>query len=146
MDTTEVKTNSKEEADNSAGLLQLDQRSTTASSEEDRLAAGTSTIGLQARKLSGAQRKKLIRVRKMREEIWTESKPPRKIPSSGDPSCRFCGRNAERVLHIICCCEASARPRYNVFGSLVVEPTDMRTVSVRDLCLFIRGMGLWSLS
>jgi hypothetical protein len=58
MDTSEVKTNPKKEADNSAGLLQLDQRSTTASLEEDRLAARISTIGLQARKLSGAQRKK----------------------------------------------------------------------------------------
>jgi hypothetical protein len=58
MDTCEVKTNPKQEADNSAGLLQLDQRSTTSSSEEDRLAAGISTIDLQARKLSGAQRKK----------------------------------------------------------------------------------------
>jgi hypothetical protein len=55
MDTSKVKTDSKQEAE--AGLLQLDQRSTTASSEEDRLAAGISTIGLQARKLSGAQRK-----------------------------------------------------------------------------------------
>jgi hypothetical protein len=52
-----VKTNPKQEADNSAGLLQSDQRSTTASSKEERLAAGISTIGLQARKLSGAQRK-----------------------------------------------------------------------------------------
>jgi hypothetical protein len=58
MDTSEVKTNPKQEADNSAGLLQLDQRSTTASSEEDRLAAGISMIGLQTWKLSGAQRKK----------------------------------------------------------------------------------------
>jgi hypothetical protein len=57
MDTNEVKTNLKQEADNSAGLLQSDQRSTTAPSEEDRLAAGISTIGLQARKLSRAQQK-----------------------------------------------------------------------------------------
>jgi hypothetical protein len=58
MGTSEVKTNPKQEADNSAGLLQLDQRSTTASSEEDRLAAGISMIGLRVRKLSRAQRKK----------------------------------------------------------------------------------------
>jgi hypothetical protein len=57
MDTSEVKTNPKQ-ADNSAGLLQLEQRSTAASSEADRGAAGISTIGLQARKLSGAQQKK----------------------------------------------------------------------------------------
>jgi hypothetical protein len=57
MDTSEVKTNLKQEADNSAGFLQSDQRSTAASSQEDRLAAGISTVGLQARKLSRAQRK-----------------------------------------------------------------------------------------
>jgi hypothetical protein len=59
--------------------------------EEDRLAAEISTIGLQARKLSGAQRKKLIRERKMREGTWPESKPPRKTSSSGDTSCRSAG-------------------------------------------------------
>jgi hypothetical protein len=82
MDTSKVKTDSKQEAE--AGLLQLDQRPTTASSEEDRLAAGISTIGLQARKLSGAQRKKRMRERKMREGTWTESKHPRKTPPSQD--------------------------------------------------------------
>jgi hypothetical protein len=41
-------------------------------------------IGLQARKLSGAQQKKLMRERKMRDGTLTESKPPRKIPSSQD--------------------------------------------------------------
>jgi hypothetical protein len=60
MDTSEVKINPKQEADNSAGLLQSDQRSTTASSEEDRLDAGISTIGLQARRLSGVQWKKSL--------------------------------------------------------------------------------------
>jgi hypothetical protein len=55
MDTSKVKTDSKQET--VAGLLQLDQRSTIASSEEDRLTARISMIGLQARKLSGAQQK-----------------------------------------------------------------------------------------
>jgi hypothetical protein len=60
MDTSEVKINPNQEEDNYAGLLESDQRSTTASSEEDSLAAGISTNGLQARKLS----KKLIREKK----------------------------------------------------------------------------------
>jgi hypothetical protein len=55
-------------------------------------------------------------------------------------------KEAETVQHIICCCEALTRQRFNVLGSLVVEPTDVRTVSVRDLCLFIRGTGLRNLS
>jgi hypothetical protein len=62
-----------------------------------------------------------------------------------DPTCRFCRKEAERVQHIICCCEALACQCYNVFGSLVVEPTDISTASVRDLCLFIRGTGLLNL-
>jgi hypothetical protein len=43
------------------------------------------------------------------------------------------------VQHIICCCEALAHQRHNVFGNLFVEPKDISTASVRDLCLFIRG-------
>jgi hypothetical protein len=42
------------------------------------------------------------------------------------------------VQHIICCCEALARQRYNVFGKLTAEPKYISTASVRDLCLFIR--------
>jgi hypothetical protein len=51
----------------------------------------------------------------------------------------------ETVQHIICCCEALARERYNVFGKLFAEPKDISTASVRDLCLFIRGTGLLNL-
>jgi hypothetical protein len=63
----------------------------------------------------------------------------------GGPTCRFCRQEAETVQHITCCCEALACRRYNVFGSLVVEPIDIRTATVKDLCLFIRGTGLWNL-
>jgi hypothetical protein len=34
----------------------------------------------------------------------------------GDPNCRFSRMETETVQHIICCCEALARQRYNVFG------------------------------
>jgi hypothetical protein len=63
----------------------------------------------------------------------------------GDSTCRFCRQEVETVQHITCCCEALARKRYNVFGSLVVEPIDILTATVKDLCLFIRGTGLWNL-
>jgi hypothetical protein len=63
----------------------------------------------------------------------------------GDPTCRFCRQEVETVQHIACCCEALARKSYNVLGSLAVEPTDIRTATVKDLCLFIRGTGLWNL-
>jgi hypothetical protein len=58
----------------------LETKTSAASSDEDRLAAGTSTIGLQTKRLSGAQRKKLIRERKMKEGTWTVEKAPRKTP------------------------------------------------------------------
>jgi hypothetical protein len=64
----------------------------------------------------------------------------------GDPTYRFCGEETETAHHIICCCEDLGRQRYNVFGSLKVEPTDIGTASVRDRCLFTRGTGLQILS
>jgi len=63
----------------------------------------------------------------------------------GDPTCRFCRMETEIVQHIVCCCEALARQRYNVFGKLAVESKDISTASVRDLCLFLRGTGLLNL-
>ena len=60
----------------------------------------------------------------------------------GDPICRVCGMETETVQQIICCCEAMARQRYNVFGRPTVEPKDISRASVRDLCLFIPGAGL----
>jgi hypothetical protein len=60
-------------------------------------------------------------------------------------TCRFCKEKDETVQHIICCCEALAHQRFNVFGYLVVEPTDIHTASVRDLCLLIRGKRLRNL-
>jgi len=48
-----------------------------APSDEERLAAGFSTIGLQTKRLSGAQRNELTRERKMKEGTWKEKKPPR---------------------------------------------------------------------
>jgi hypothetical protein len=60
----------------------------------------------------------------------------------GDPTCRCCGMETETVQHIVCRCEALARQRYNVFGKLTTEPKDISTVSIRDLCLFIRSAGL----
>jgi hypothetical protein len=44
----------------------LQSKPSTASSDEEKLAAGISTIGLQAKRLSGAQTKRLVRERKMK--------------------------------------------------------------------------------
>jgi hypothetical protein len=56
----------------------------------------------------------------------------------GDPACRFCRMETETVQHIICCCEALARQRYNVFGKLTAQPKDKSTASVRDLFAFYK--------
>jgi len=87
MDTNEMKPKQGATAD----LLQqkphvevADSKTFTVSSDEDRLAAGISMIGLQSKRLSGAQQKKLIRERKMREGTWMVEKPPRKTPPSQD--------------------------------------------------------------
>jgi hypothetical protein len=60
----------------------------------------------------------------------------------GDPSCRVCGMETLTVQHLVCRCEALSRQRYNVFGELIIEPKDLSTATVRDLCLFIRNRGL----
>jgi hypothetical protein len=81
----------KQGASKIADLLQrkpqqevLEPKPSTASSDEEKLAAGISTIGLQAKRLSGALRKKLIKERRLKEGIWTEEKPNRKNPPSQD--------------------------------------------------------------
>jgi hypothetical protein len=63
----------------------------------------------------------------------------------GDPTCRFCIQEAEKVQHIICNCEAMARWRIHVFGDSIVEPEVISTASVGLLCLFISGTGLLKL-
>jgi hypothetical protein len=57
---------------------------------------------------------------------------------SGDPSCRFCKMENETVQHITYCCEGLARQRYNILGKSPVEPKDISTASLRDLCLFYK--------
>ena len=52
-----------------------------------------------------------------------------------DPTCRFCRKETETLQHIICCCEALARQRYNIFGNPFVEPKDISTASVGPLPL-----------
>jgi hypothetical protein len=78
MDTRNFET--KQEAATTADLPQQephegvsDLKSSVASSDEERLAVGISMIGLQTKRLSGAQWKRLIRKRKMKEGTWMET-------------------------------------------------------------------------
>jgi hypothetical protein len=57
---------------------------------------------------------------------------------SADPSCRFCRMETETGQQITCCCEALARQRFNIFGRPFIEPKEISTASLRDICLFIR--------
>jgi hypothetical protein len=79
----------KQRASKIADLLQrkpqeevLEPKPSTAPSDEEKLAAGISTIGLQDKRLTRAQRKKVIKERKMKEGTWTEEKPNRENPPS----------------------------------------------------------------
>jgi hypothetical protein len=58
----------------------IDPKPSAASSDEETLAAGISTIGLQTKRLSDAQWRKLTRARKMREGTWLEKKNPQEKP------------------------------------------------------------------
>jgi hypothetical protein len=58
-----------------------DSETSAASSDEERLTAGISTIGLQAKGPSGAQRRRLTREGGM-EGTWTADRPPGGAPSS----------------------------------------------------------------
>ena len=88
MNTTELE--SKQEADSSADLPTQPQpqlkvvepKPSAASTDEEKLVAGISMIGLQTKRLSGAQWRKLIRERKMKEGTWKDEKLPGKTPSS----------------------------------------------------------------
>jgi hypothetical protein len=59
MDICILETEVEQGAVTSADLLQQDQKTSAASSDEERLAAGIYTIGLQVGRLTGAQRKGL---------------------------------------------------------------------------------------
>jgi hypothetical protein len=57
----------------------------------------------------------------------------------GEPTCRFCRKETEAVQHIICCCEALARQRYNVFWeSLCRTKRNKHSLSKRPLPLHKR--------
>jgi hypothetical protein len=55
---------------------------------------------------------------------------------------RTMGLFNETVQHITCSCEVLARQQHNIFGKPFVEPKDISTASLRDLCLFIRDTGI----
>jgi hypothetical protein len=87
MDTREMELKQGAAAD----LLQqgphvevADSGTSAVSSDEERFAAGISTIGLQAKGPSGAQWRRVTREGGMKEGTWTAERPPGGVPSSRD--------------------------------------------------------------
>jgi hypothetical protein len=85
MDTREMELKQGAAAD----LLQqrphievADSGTSAVSSDEERLAAGISTTGLQAKGPSGAQQRRLTREGGMKEGTWTAERPLGGAPSS----------------------------------------------------------------
>jgi len=100
---TSKKLTTKQEAATTADLSQQephleveDMMPSIASSHEERLAAGISTIGPQTKRLSGVQRKRLTRERKVREGTWAEKKPPGKAPSTHSTEGAGCSGGVKR--------------------------------------------------
>ena len=63
----------------------------------------------------------------------------------GDPTCRFCRKETNNAAYCLLLRGIGSSALYNAFGNPFVEPKDISTASVRDLCLFIRGTGLLNL-
>jgi hypothetical protein len=89
----EFETESSQGTVTSVDLLQQDPTEESAdpkpsvvSSEEEKLATGVSAIGLKTKRLSGAQRRKLNKEKKIQEGTWMERIPPSKDPKSGERS------------------------------------------------------------
>jgi hypothetical protein len=85
MDTREMELKQGAAAD----LLQqgphvevADSGTSTVSSDEERLGAGISMIGLQAKGPSGSEQRRLTREGGMKEGIWTAQRPPGGAPLS----------------------------------------------------------------
>jgi len=89
MDTKKSITKSKQGADFSVDLPKqpqpqlevVESKTSAASPAEERLGAGVPTTGLQTKRLSGAQQKRLTCERKMKEGTWKDKRPPGKTSS-----------------------------------------------------------------
>jgi hypothetical protein len=106
----------------------LESKPSTASSDEEKLAAGISTIGLQVKRLSGAQRKKLVRERKM-EGTWMVEKPKRKTPPSQDKGTAGCSRGCEKT---------PLRLEYTIPRKAAAQETQVQTGTYKEAAFGIK--------
>jgi hypothetical protein len=137
MDTRIPKT--KQGAGNPVDLSQqepheedIEQKPSAVSSDEERLAADISMTGLQAKRLSGAQRKKLTREGKMKEGTWTEKKPPSKTPSPQDKAA-LGGRGGVKRPH-----SESSTPSQEIQQTKTPRNTEVQTGTYKEVVTGIK--------
>jgi hypothetical protein len=60
---------------------------------------------------------------------------------SDRPLCRKCEAEEETSAHVLCGCEALATHRHTYLGSFVLDPEDVRELSLGVVWNFIKGQG-----
>ena len=61
---------------------------------------------------------------------------------SNTPICRKCGTEDETSVHILCECEALGSLWYTHLGSFLLEPKDIKSLSMGAMWSFGKGRGL----
>jgi len=59
--------------------------------------------------------------------------------------CRRCGAEDEPLAHIVCECEALASLRHATLGSFILDPEDVKSLSLGAVWDFSKGRGLLGL-
>jgi len=54
-----------------------------------------------------------------------------------DPTCEQCLEGVESVEHYLCECPAFGRPRYQIFGAMVIKKEELIHLSLRQILKFI---------
>jgi len=65
-----------------------------------------------------------------------------KMGLSNNPTCRICATEEETSFHILCECEALASLRHTLLGSFLLDPEDVRNLSIGAIWNFAKGTGL----
>jgi len=61
---------------------------------------------------------------------------------SDSPLCRRCGAEEENSAHILCECESLASHRHVYLGSFILEPEDIKSISLRVIWNFSKITGI----
>ena len=61
---------------------------------------------------------------------------------ANNPSCRRCGSEEETAVHVLCECEALAPLRHAYLGSFLLDPEDVKSLSLGAIWSFSKRTGL----